>query len=89
MMYALFCGGEPGKTPTLPCVSTALRGQDTAFSLFCSTALRGQDTAFALFVPLPFVTRHRPCLAVLTPTAWTILEEDGPNHLVLWCNAYP
>ena len=26
---------------------------------------------------------------VLTPTTWTIIERDGPNHLVLWCNAHP
>ena len=24
-----------------------------------------------------------------TPTTWTILQHDGPNHLGLWCNALP
>ena len=23
---------------------------------------------------------------VRDPTTWTILEQDGPNHLGLWCN---
>ena len=24
-----------------------------------------------------------------TPTTWTILQNDGPNHLGLWCNVLP
>ena len=27
--------------------------------------------------------------AGVTPTTWTVLEEDGSNHLVSWCNAHP
>ena len=26
---------------------------------------------------------------VRDPTTWTILEQDGPNHLGLWCNVLP
>ena len=25
----------------------------------------------------------------VTPTTWTILQQDGPNHLALCCNAHP
>ena len=25
----------------------------------------------------------------VTPTAWTVLQQDGPNHLGLWCNVLP
>ena len=23
------------------------------------------------------------------PTTWTIIQQDGPNHLGLWCNMLP
>ena len=25
----------------------------------------------------------------VTPTTWTVLEQDGSNHLALWCRAHP
>ena len=31
----------------------------------------------------------RPLPLVRDPTTWTILQHDGPNHLVLWCNVLP
>ena len=40
--------------------------------------------------PPPVYTRAPSHMALVrAPTAWTILQQDGPNHLGLWYNVIP
>ena len=48
----------------------------------------GGAPAAAAAVPNPAALGPAAPAAVL-PTTWTVLQQDGPNHLGLWCNLPP
>ena len=72
------CNQKPYTPP--PGSGSALPEASSTGNLVCS-----QFGSFPAHPPYG----NASCARCRHPTTWTILQHDGPNHLVLWCNVLP